>query len=125
MATASRRSLLRTRARVIGGITLSIIVGVAVFGWFAGWQAIHQYSFALRIAGAVAGVVGVLSLLGNQTSGAGGQFGAASLEIAHYQTRGQPDHYQDVNRSFAFLVMMAVVGLLVAGSGVVLQWLLG
>ena len=44
MANTSRRSVLRTRALVIGGITVSIFVGVAVFGWVAGWQTADQYS---------------------------------------------------------------------------------
>ncbi len=125
MANTPRRSSLRTRATVIGGITLSIFVGVAVLGWFAGWQTIDQYSTALHIAAVGAGVIGLVSLVGNQTRGAEGQFGAASLEIAHQQTRGQSDYFQDVNQSFAFLVMMSVVGLLVAGAGFALQALFG
>ena len=125
MANAQHRSSLRTRATIIGGITLSIFVGVAMLGWLAGWRTVDQYSTALYIAGAGAAGLGVISLAGNQTRGADGQFGAASLELTHDQTRGQPDYYQDVKRSFAFLVMMAVVGLLVAGAGVALQVLLG
>ena len=117
MANAPRRSSLRTRAVLIGGITLCIFVGVALLGWFAGWQTIDQYSTALYIAGAGVGLVGAASLVGNQTHGAGGQFGAASLEIAHHQTRGQPDYYQDLKRNFAFLLMTSVVGLLVASGG--------
>ena len=125
MANASRRSSLRTRATVVGGITFSIFVGVAVFGWFAGWRMIDQYSTALYIAAAGAAALGVISLAGNQTRGAQGQFGAASLEIAHQQMRGQSDYFQDVNQSFAFLLMMSVVGLLVAGAGFALQALFG
>ena len=125
MANAPRRSSLRTRAALIGGITLSIFVGVAVLGWFVGWRTIDQYSTALYIAGAGVGLVGALSLVGNQTRGASGQFGAASLEIAHQQTRGQPDYFQDVKRSFAFLLMASVVALLVAGGGIALQLLFG
>ncbi len=79
----------------------------------------------MYIAGVAAVLVGLVSLVGNQTRGAEGQFGAASLEITHLQTRGQSDYYQDVKRSFAFLVMMAVVGLLVAGGGFALQLLFG
>ncbi len=125
MANAPHRSSLRARAIVIGGITLSIFVGVAVLGWFAGWRTVDQYSTALYIAGAGAAALGVISLAGNQTRGAQGQFGAASLEIAYQQTRGQSDYFQDVNQSFAFLVMMSVVGLLVAGAGFALQALFG
>ena len=125
MANAPRRSSLRTRAALIGGITLSIFVGVAVLGWFVGWRTIDQYSTALYIAGAGVGLVGALSVVGNQTRGASGQFGAASLEIAHQQTRGQPDYFQDVKRSFAFLLMASVVALLVAGGGIALQLLFG
>ncbi len=125
MAKGSRRSSLRTRATVIAGITASILVAVALFGWLASWRTIDQYSLALQIAGAVAAGVGALSLLGNQTSGPDGQFGAASLEISHNQTRGQSDYYQDVRRSFAFFSIMASVGLLVAGSGFILQLLFG
>ena len=82
MATTRRQFSLKTHAAVIGGSTLSIVLGVAVFGWFAGWQTIDQYSTALRIAGVIAGLVGVASLAGNQTNqtrGADAQFGAASL----------------------------------------------
>ena len=125
MANTPGRSSLRTRATVIGGITLSSFVVVALLGWFAEWRTIDQYSTALYIAGSGAAVIGLLSLLGNQTRGADGQFGAASLEIAHSQTRGQSDYYQDVKRSFAFLLMMSVVGLLVAGGGFALQLLFG
>ena len=125
MANAPRRSSLRTRAALIGGITLSIFVGVALLGWFAGWRTIDQYSSALYIAGTGVGLVGAASLVGNQTHGAGGQFGAASLEIAHRQTRGQPDYYQDLKRNFAFLLMTSVVGLLVASGGFALQLLFG
>ena len=125
MARAPRQSALRTRVIMIGGITVGIFVGIAVLGWGAGWRSIDQYSTALYVAGVAAGAVGALSLIGNQTHGADQQFGAASLEIAHAQTRGQPDYFQDVTRSFAFLVMMAVVGVLVAGSGWVLQVLFG
>jgi hypothetical protein len=125
MAPISRRFSLKTAAALIGGITLTIFLTVAVLGWFAGWQTLDQYSAALHIAGVVAGLVGLASLAGNQTRGADGQFGAASLEIAYSQTRGQSDYYQDVKRSFAFLLMMSVVGLLVAGGGLVLQWLFG
>ncbi len=125
MANAPRRSSVRTRATVIGGITLAIFVGVAVLGWLAGWRTIDQYSTALYIAGAGAGLVGAISVVGNQTRGSDGQFGAASLEIAHQQTRGQSDYFQDVKRSFAFLLMMSVVGLLVAGGGAALQLLFG
>ena len=125
MANTRRRSSLRTRAALIGGITLSIFVGVALLGWFAGWRTIDQYSTALYIGGLGAGLVGVVSVIGNQTGGTQGQFGAASLEIAHQQTRGQPDYWRGTNQSFAFLVMMAVVGVLVAGSGFALQMLFG
>ena len=125
MANAPRRSSLRTRAALIGGITLSIFVGVAVLGWFVGWRTIDQYSTALYIAGAGVGLVGALSLVGNQTRGASGQFGAASLEIAHQQTRGQPDYFQDVKRSFAFLLMASVVALLVEVGDIALQLLYG
>ena len=123
MTSTPRRFSLKTGAALIGGATLSIFLGVAVLGWFAGWQTIDQYSVALRIAGIIAGLVGLASLTGNQTRGADGQFGAASLEMAHYRTRGQPDYYQDVWRSFAFLLMMSVVSLLVASGGVALQLL--
>ena len=44
MATAPRQSSLRTAALVIGGITFSIFVGVAVLGWVAGWQTVDPYS---------------------------------------------------------------------------------
>jgi hypothetical protein len=125
MANASRRSALGARARVIGSITFSIFVGVAVIGWFAGWQTIEQYSFALYIAGLGAVLVGLAGLVGNQTGGTPGQFGAAGLEIAHNQTRGQSDYWQGTSQSFAFLMMMSVVAMLVAGAGFVLQVLFG
>ncbi len=125
MATAPRRSSLRTSALVIGGITFSIFVGVAVLGWVAGWQTVDPYSTALYIAGLGAAFVGVAGMIGNQTGGTQGQFGAASLEIAHQQTRGQSDYFQGANKSFAFLGMMAMVALLVAGAGFVLQVLFG
>ena len=125
MATAPRRSSLRTSALVIGGMTFSIFVGVAVLGWVAGWQTVDSYSNALYIAGLGAAFVGVAGMIGNQTGGTQGQFGAASLEIAHQQTRGQSDYFQGANKSFAFLGMMAVVALLVAGAGLVLQVLFG
>ena len=125
MATSSRRSSLGTRATMIAGITLSIFVAVAVLGWLVGWRTIDQYSTALYIVGLVVAVVGALSLVGNQTRGANGQFGAASLEIAHHQTRGQSDYYQDVMRSFTFLVTMSVVALLVAIGGIALQLFFG
>ena len=67
MANAPRRSSLRTRAALIGGITLSIFVGVAVLGWFVGWRTIGQYSNVLYIAGVRVGLVGDGSLVGNQT----------------------------------------------------------
>ena len=125
MANTRRRSSLRTRAALIGGITLSIFVGVALLGWFAGWRTIDQYSTALYIAGLGAAFVGVAGMIGNQTGGTQGQFGAASLEIAHQQTRGQSDYFQGANKSFAFLGMMAMVAVLVAGAGFVLQLLFG
>ena len=125
MATAPRRSSLRTSALVIGGMTFSIFVGVAVLGWVAGWQTVDSYSNALYIAGLGAAFVGVAGMIGNQTGGTQGQFGAASLEIAHQQTRGQSDYFQGASKSFAFLGMMAMVALLVAGAGFVLQLLFG
>ena len=125
MATAPRRSSLRTSALVIGGITFSIFVGITVLGWVAGWQTVGQYSTALYIAGLGAAFVGVAGMIGNQTGGTQGQFGAASLEIAHQQTRGQSDYFQGANKSFAFVGMMAMVALLVAGAGFVLHLLLG
>ncbi len=125
MVNAAGRSSLRTGALVIGGITFSIFVGVAVLGWVAGWQTVDSYSNALYIAGLGAAFVGVAGMVGNQTGGTQGQFGAASLEIAHQQTRGQPDYFQGANKSFAFLGMMAMVALLVAGAGFVLQVLFG
>ncbi len=124
MAPAPRRSSPGRRALVIGGITFSIFVGVAVLGWVAGWQTSGQYSTALYIAGLGALLVGVAGLIGSQT-GTPGQFGAAGLEIAHQQTRGQPDYWQGANQSLAFLLMMSVVALLVAGAGFVLQLLFG
>ena len=125
MATAPRRSSLRTSALVIGGITFSIFVGITVLGWFAGWQTAGQYSTALYIAGLGAVLVGLAGMIGNQTGGTGGQFGAASLEISYNQTRGQPDYFKGANQSLAFLGMMSVVALLVAGAGLVLQVLFG
>ncbi len=125
MANTRRRSSLRTRAALIGGITLSIFVGVALLGWFAGWRTIDQYSTALYIGGLGAAFVGVAGMIGNQTGGTQGQFGAASLEIAHQQTRGQPDYFQGANKTLAFFGMMTIVALLVAGAGFVLQVLFG
>ncbi len=125
MATAPRQSSLRTAALVIGGITFSIFVGVAVLGWVAGWQTVDPYSNALYIAGLGAAFVGVAGMIGNQTGGTQGQFGAASLEIAHQQTRGQSDYFQGANKSLAFFGMMTIVALLVAGAGFVLQVLFG
>lgn len=125
MATAPRRSSLRTGALVIGGITFSIFVAVAVFGWITGWRTVDPYSNALYIAGLGAAFVGVAGMIGNQTGGTQGQFGAASLEIAHQQTRGQSDYFEGANKSFVFLGMMAMVALLVAGAGFVLQLLFG
>ena len=125
MAPAPRRSSLGSHALVIGGITFSIFVGVAVLGWVAGWQTVDSYSNALYIAGLGAAFVGVAGMIGNQTGGTQGQFGAASLEIAHQQTRGQSDYFQGARKSFAFLGMMAMVALLVAGAGFVLQVLFG
>ncbi len=125
MATAPRQLSLRTGALVIGGITFSIFVGVAVLGWVAGWQTVDPYSNALYIAGLGAAFVGVAGMVGNQTGGTQGQFGAASLEIAHQQTRGQSDYFQGANKSLAFFGMMTMVALLVAGAGFVLQVLFG
>ncbi len=120
MTNLARRSSLRASALVIGGITFSIFVGVAVLGWVAGWQTVGQYSTALYIAGLAAAFVGVAGMIGNQTGGTQGQFGAASLEIAHQQTRGQSDYFQGANKSLAFFGMMTIVALLVAGAGFVL-----
>jgi len=125
MATAPRQLSLRTGALVIGGMTFSIVLAVAVFGWIAGWRTVDPYSNALYIAGLGAAFVGVAGMIGNQTGGTQGQFGAASLEIAHQQTRGQSDYFQGATKSFAFLGMMSVVALLVAGAGFVLQVLFG
>ena len=125
MVNAASRSSLRTGALVIGGITFSIFVGVAVLGWVAGWQTVDPYSNALYIAGLGAAFVGVAGMVGNQTGGTQGQFGSASLEIAHQQTRGQPDYFQGANKSLAFFGMMTIVALLVAGAGFVLQVLFG
>ena len=124
MAHVPRRSSLRTSASVIGGITLSIFVGVALLGWVAGWRTVDPYSTALYIAGLIAGLVGVAGLIGSQT-GTPGQFGAAGLEIAHQQTRGQSDYWQGAKQSVAFLMMMSMVAVLVAGAGFALQLLFG
>lgn len=123
MTNLPRRSSLRTRALVICGLTFTIFVGVAVLGWVAEWQTVDHYSTALYIAGLGAGLIGLAGLIGNRTGGTPGQFGAAGLEIAHEQTRGQPDYWQGANQSLAFLLMMSVVAVLVAGAGFVLQLL--
>ena len=125
MATTPGQFSLRTGALVIGGITFSIFVGVALFGWFAGWRTVDLYSNALYIAGLGAAFVGVAGMIGNQTGGTQGQFGAASLEIAHQQTRGQSDYFRGASKSFVFLGMTAIVALLVAGAGLGLQLLFG
>ncbi len=124
MANSSRRSALRARALVIGGMTFSIFVGVAVIGWFAEWQTVDQYSNALYIVGLGAGLVGAAALAGHQ-GGTPGQFGAAGLEIAHNQTRGQSDYWEGANQSIAFLMTTSAVAVLVTGAGAVLQVLFG
>ena len=131
MVKPSRRSSLRARAMMIGGISLSIFVGVAVLGWLVGWRTVDQYSTALRIAGVGAGVVGMVgaawgsSPVGERTGGFGRPSQADGLlDLAQPQMGGQSDdgHHE---QSFAFLVMMVVVGLLVAGSGAAIQMLFG
>ena len=112
-------------ATLIGSLTLGILVGAVVLCWFAGWWSIAQYSAALRVAGLVALMVGAASLLGNQGWSAEGHEGAAALELAHARSRDQSDYYQDQRHSSTMLLVMAAVGLLVGGTGLVLPLLLG
>ncbi|MDP9313715.1 MAG: hypothetical protein M3R24_23015 [Chloroflexota bacterium] len=112
----------RTLAAVIGSLTLGLFVGVALLGWIAGWQTIPQYSAALCIAGVISILIGASAT--HDRSGPSHD-GVAASELARLCSRGQPDYYADQQRSFTGQLVMTVVGLLVGGSGLLLQLLVG
>jgi len=102
-------------------IDLGIFVAVGLICWFSGWRMIYHYSDGLVWAGVAAIVFGIFSLIG-------GWRGRTSFPYQYGRSAGEEDilertrrDLKDTGQSYAFLVLMAVVGIVSIALGTLIQ----
>ncbi len=124
MEKQTRAAILRF-LRNVALIDLGIFATTGLVCWFGGWRTAYYYGNGLMLAGVLAMSLGLCSLMGNW--GLTRSFSyqhAASAGVDNIQERTRRE-INDTDKSYAFLVLMSVVGIVSIALGILIQTTLG
>jgi hypothetical protein len=102
-------------------LTLVGCVAVAIVCWLAGWHTLAQYGAGLILAGGVAFLIGLGSMIGNERRATDWRYHSAwSTGVDDYATRMRQQR-REIGEGVSFLVLMSVVTLALSGLGAVVR----
>lgn len=121
----------QTRAAILRFLRNIVLIDLGIFAttglvcWFGGWRTAYYYGNGLMLAGVLAMALGLYSLTGNWglTKSFNYQHAAsAGADNIRERTRREMN---DTGKSYAFLVLMGIVGIVSIALGILIQTTLG
>jgi hypothetical protein len=109
--------------RTVVLIDLGILAAVGLVCLLGGWHTAYQYGGGLSLAGAVAIVIGLSSVVGGWGITRGGDYQyAQSVSEQDIQGRAQ-QAIEDIAQSYRFQILMTAVGVVSIAVGALIQTL--
>lgn len=92
-------------------IVLEAVI-VVIIGLVSKWNSVHTYGDAFTLVGFIDMILGFLSIMGNATNRFNGGYQVVAMRLGRNKVELMKDELSSTRKSFIFLIVMFVIGLI-------------